>query len=329
MIKKAFSQQSFSLAVAFAMVLSSTPAMGVVVTRHDPEILVTGGAIYGTYRWSQQMGLIESQIAAEVGEIADEVARLDQKAASLMKEAQLVEQGMPQVNRETIYTGKYANPSHYNQYAGNSTQMKSSQFRLQPDSAQKLGTAIETYAQKSAQGVEVVVHRVHGTLDSSIRMKPTQLLNGAPGSITSQLVSMAEQQSATMTPGSIVKVEVKYTTLDAPNPDLAKNLRTKAGATRLIHENKMKAQSEKIEKIQRHYDNRMKRLKRLRRMGFVAIAGAVIFGFARASFAQNMVTLAGSCLDGDLLDLQAQGIAIQTGLSEDEVVYHMQDICLE
>ncbi len=318
------------VAVLLVLLTSSSSAFSQAVGIQDLSWvgLAAGGAsaVYGHNKIIE----INQAIESEAGKFEADIRQQSSEMNKLLSEAKMIEEGKPNAQSRSLYTGDYIKAAEYEKYAGEEKQMKSNKYRLQTDGATKIAEALLKESALKGQDITLTLHRVNGNLDATtIRMGQSTTLNGRIEDIAKKLVDAAAAQSPTQTPGSIVAVELEYKTFDKPNPEAATKMRGQAQSMSEKIEAKKKQVQPQVDAVHKKYSAALKTMKTLRAAGIAAIPASIVFGFVRYSFAQNMITLAKACTDEDQLNTLTTTVSVQTELNEDDVAYSLREICAQ
>ena len=318
------------VAVLLVLFTSSSPAFSQLVGTQDVTV---GGLAAGAASIVYSQNKIESinrAIELEAGQFESDIRQQSSEMNKLLSEAKMVEEGKPNAQSRSLYTGEYIKAAEYEKYAGEEKQMKSNKYRLQTDGATKIADALLKENALKGQDITLTLHRVNGNLDgTTIRMGQPTTLNGRIEDIAKKLVEAASAQSPTQAPGSIVAVELEYKTFDKPNPEAATKIRSRAQSISEKIEAKKKQVQPQVDAVHKKYSAALKTMKTLRTAGIAAIPASIVFGFVRYSFAQNMITLAKACADEDQLNTLTTSVSVQTDLNEDDVAYSLREICAQ
>lgn len=297
-----------------------------IVSTYDASIAGVGVGGYMIYKSMNESQNLNALAFREIVNLETDLKAQSDQMASLLDEAKLVEAGKPVSNRVSLYTGRFINAADYNQYAGEARAMNDQTFRMQDSGVKTIEKALKNDSRFDGE-IKLRAHRVAGTRDGSVRMSQAIEYTGTIDEVISNLAEAVQSQSKTQTQESIVKVEVEFKTVEKPNPVLAKSLRVKAdelGAKVKTGESEFEKMKQDIEK---KYGNQIRRLKNMRRIGAGLIGTAIVFGYVRHSFAQNILDLTSSCDNGEALNTHATAVSLSTGQDKDEVAAELQKLC--
>lgn len=318
------------IAVLLVLFTSSHPAFSQVFTTQDTSFATAGAGIAGYVVGKTKYNLLDAQMKREASAFEADIIRQSKDVENLLNEAKTVEVGKPNPQARSIYTGKFVEAREYNQYAGSSEQMKSNKYRLQGSGAEKLADSLLQEKALVGQKITLELQRVHGTLDGSqIRMAASTTLTGTVEEVARQFVEVAHAQSPTQAPGSIVRVELRYATVETPNPALAEQMRAKAAKLNTkVEADRAKVKPE-IDAVEKKYAGALKKMKMLRRGGITLFLASIALGFVRDNFAQNMITLANACVDADQMNTLTTTVSVQTEMDADDVAYDLREMCAQ
>ena len=320
------------------------PTTGSALVGHEADpgpIATTGYLIYDFYRLNPRINRLHSALERELGAIERAVTDLENnasakegQASTLDSEAKLVRAGKPNLNSESIYTGKFAQYQYYQSQAGVSSAMRSSAYRLQVNDARVIAERILADPRTANGQFEVVLHRVGGTMNGSIT--PSSSIRIGPDNLVNDMVAAAKNQSSTQAQNSIVRVDLKYKTFDAPNPSAAGKLEARAQELRQEARGiKEKAEAKRvspehtrrIKAAQAKYSQILRRLKTIRRAGIAGMSVAWLWSFTAVSLAQEMITIAKACDDEYARDRKALGLSLELGIDQAEADDEILNLC--
>ncbi len=318
------------LALTFALP-NTAGAIG-IVSEHDLQILMAGGAGYRLYRVTQEINGIAGEINAAAADLEAEARRLDADAAQMMDEAKTIETGGAKAQSATPYTSKMATGEGYRsvtQSANKQDELAKNTNRLNADGAEKLGAQLAKNKTLQGKQITITLETAHGTMNSSLTKGQPIVIRGTVEEAVQGMMKAVAAQNPTAGPGSIVQMSYSYEEAIEPNPKLAEQMRAKAtGLTAEADAERAKVEP-RLREIKGKYQSKLARLKRWRGGMVGVIALAIFIEGIRASYAQTMVTLAEACEDQDQLETNVEGFALQSGRDRDEVWYEIASLCAQ
>lgn len=324
------------VAVLLVLFTSSSPAFSQLTANQDFTFL--GGVGLGTAGiviGQKNLEAINSALESEAEKFEGDIRRQSAEMNQLLDKAKTIESGKPNAQARSLYTGKFADALEFDQLAGSEKHRGSSSYRLQPSDAEKIAGALLQEKSLQGQNIKLVLQRAGGTSNSgtaSVSMKwaPSIELNGTLENVTKQFIEAAKAQNPALAPGSIVRVELQYVTVEKPNPVLAEKMRAQAGELKTkIESEKARVEPQK-KALEQKYAGALKKMKMFRAGGAGLIGFSLVFGFVRYSFAQDMLTLAQACVDEDQLNTFTTTVSVQNELNAvdtENVAYDLMEFC--